>query len=162
MGLDIKVLSDISPLPNATFDEKNYVFTDEHGNTYTDEECWYSDDLKDQDEAYPGRSLGIIGDQIYKYQASSWKKIGCYQYYSQWCDKLREHTKNLNTAFDELLNFTDCEGVLGPVVCRKLKNDFKLYKKYIKIENDRYFWNTYNKFADAFKLAGRDGIVIFM
>ena len=81
-----------------------------------------------------------------------------------WRNMLKEQTKNLNSAFDELLNFTGCDDVLGPVVCRKLHNDFEMYTNYIIIPQDDDFWITYNQFAIAFKDVtkdGKNGIVIF-
>jgi len=72
--------------------------------------------------------------------------------------------------FVELINFSDCEGCIGPKTSAKLAADFRQYggrlreiaPKQITSDEDRgYFFESYDDWQRAFELASRDGFVIF-
>jgi hypothetical protein len=73
--------------------------------------------------------------------------------------------------FYELIDFSDCEGVFGPEVSEKLHSDFETNRpnmiKYCLdnfINDDTTYDNVmeiYDDFTKAFKLASKDGLVLF-
>jgi hypothetical protein len=72
--------------------------------------------------------------------------------------------------FVELINFSDCEGCIGPITAAKLAVDFREYgprvrtgaaKQITDDEERSYFLDTYNDWQQAFEIASRDGFVIF-
>lgn len=65
--------------------------------------------------------------------------------------------------FFELINFSDCEGTIGPVTSAKLAKDFKDYEGKIFTGGGRidFYLETYHDFAKAFALASDGGFVDF-
>jgi hypothetical protein len=63
--------------------------------------------------------------------------------------------------FYELINFSDCEGVIGPMTSQKLTSDFKKHREAYALENNEWDLERYDNWTKAFELAGNDGMVIF-
>lgn len=70
--------------------------------------------------------------------------------------------------FFEIINFTDCNGVIGPDLSAKLFQDFDEYedqfKEYIEENQDTQNEKAvrlYGQFRAAFKIAADTGVVIF-
>lgn len=63
--------------------------------------------------------------------------------------------------FSELINFSDCEGSIGPAVSAKLLVDFGAFREQAEALNDQGFLHMYTSFQRAFALAADDGAVIF-
>lgn len=63
-------------------------------------------------------------------------------------------------AFYELINFSDCEGVIGSSVSKKLYQDFLSFDEKATQEGE-YFYPTYINFMTAFKFASESGAVDF-
>jgi len=62
--------------------------------------------------------------------------------------------------FWELINFSDCEGLIGAATAKKLADDFAKYDDAaIKLDGDFYY--KYTEFASCFKLASNGGAVKF-
>jgi hypothetical protein len=72
----------------------------------------------------------------------------------------------------ELINFSDCEGRIGPEVCKKLLNEMKEnYLNFIKflvdsyseydIHSIEYYKIRYENFIKCFEIASENGVVIF-
>ena len=75
-----------------------------------------------------------------------------------------------NTAFIEMIDFSDCEGCIGAEVSNKLYHDFANNRHRFKEYIDSQDWaeekivdylEVYEDFMKAFEIAGRGGIVIF-
>ena len=62
--------------------------------------------------------------------------------------------------FYELIYFSDCEGVIGPNISKKLHQDFVDFHKKIKGQ-DRMFIEKYKEWETAFKVASNNGLVKF-
>lgn len=66
--------------------------------------------------------------------------------------------------FGHLINFSDCEGVIGPNLCKKLYNDFVKWESKIltklHVSQDMVMYDRYIKLKEAFEI-GSKGIVIF-
>lgn len=74
--------------------------------------------------------------------------------------------ENVFGPFVELINFSDCEGVIGPEISKKLYKDFvdfdekaKEYKMDKDYEN--YFYTKYCEWKEAFRVASDGGLVHF-
>lgn len=69
--------------------------------------------------------------------------------------------------FVELINFTDCDGSIGPTVAAKLARDFAGHEERAVAFADSLgaygsrFADLYRDFRRAFELAARGGVVIF-
>lgn len=63
--------------------------------------------------------------------------------------------------FWEMIAFSDCEGVLGPVVCRKLAQDFVQYdaEAHAGMTEEHYRW--YAQIREGFVFAGENGCMIY-
>jgi hypothetical protein len=70
-------------------------------------------------------------------------------------------------AFFELINFSDCEGQLGPEVCAKLARDFAEQRERVRprlLDADEfhdYYGEKYDDWHAAFRLAAGTGVVVF-
>lgn len=63
--------------------------------------------------------------------------------------------------FYELINFSDCEGVIGPTTSQKLAADFKKHRETYALECNAWALEHYDDWTKAFELASNDGMVIF-
>jgi hypothetical protein len=63
--------------------------------------------------------------------------------------------------FFELINFSDCEGVIGPTASAKLVADFDAFEPQAKALGDADFLSVYADFRRAFALAADGGAVEF-
>lgn len=75
--------------------------------------------------------------------------------------------KNTMGYFVELINFSDYEGTIGPILCSKLYKDFKdMYQRaehyFAQIPNSNKFWNCYKNWLKALKYAQQDGAILFI
>jgi hypothetical protein len=62
--------------------------------------------------------------------------------------------------FYELINFSDCEGVIGPEISKKLYKDFVDFEQMAK-NCDDYFYRKYNEWKEAFRIASEGGAICF-
>lgn len=70
----------------------------------------------------------------------------------------------VDIPFVELLNFSDCEGFIGPKTSAKLYLDFLEWNEKAKVSvpfKGGYFYETYQEWTEAFKVASDGGCVIF-
>jgi hypothetical protein len=68
---------------------------------------------------------------------------------------------SFNIPFIELIYFSDCEGVIGEKICKKLYEDFISYKNEAnKIKNSDWI-SLYDDFLKAFKIGSNNGCVQF-
>lgn len=76
------------------------------------------------------------------------------------------HEEYIDKPMYEIINFSDCEGCIGPMVSKKLHKDFVdnrvKYLNYIsEIGDPKYYERVYDDFTKGFELASNEGIVIF-
>jgi hypothetical protein len=72
----------------------------------------------------------------------------------------------------EMINFSDCEGILGTGVCKKLHPQFvgnrEKFETYLRescsYDETGVMWqmSTYDDFTEAFRLGSENGIVVYM
>jgi len=63
--------------------------------------------------------------------------------------------------FSELINFSDCEGVIGTAVSQKLAADFEAFDAVAQTVSDFDFYRRYQDFRKAFTMAANGGAVQF-
>jgi hypothetical protein len=116
-----------------------------------------------------------LTDGIYSYEGKSMNfSAGSYGTYNGFRSSLsmlvHKVTANIiwqnpeiykDSAFYELINFSDCEGVIGPDTASKLLSDFKKYRDEFMIEHDVWDGETYDFWIKALELASNDGMLIF-
>ena len=79
-------------------------------------------------------------------------------------DVLNENDRfSVDIPFVELLHFSDCEGFIGPKTSAKLHSDFLEWDEKAKNfdSQNSYFYEKYQEWTEAFKVAGDGGCVIF-
>jgi hypothetical protein len=173
MGLDITAYSKLA---------KNVLALDEDGEPLlenyldTHAKAWINPD-------WPERGEGLEDDAWYTYGQSMGFRAGSYSGYSDWREALAKlagypetetesasfGARYLSSAacwngatgpFSELIDFSDCEGTLGPVVSKKLLEDFVTFDLAARTIGGR-FYERYAEWKQAFELAADDGMVCF-
>jgi len=163
LGLDIIAYSRLKKneyLSNNKDEDKDYI----DGNYLV-----MSPVLTEIDKAFPGRAepLKYNGD-VYDYENCEWISIGSYGTYG-WFRRALEAFSENRDCFNELIHFSDCEGVIGSIVSKKLYEDFSsnqelfeqwAYQKYSIFEGE-LLMQMYHKFEWAFEIAKDGGAVEF-
>lgn len=131
---------------------------------------------------FPGREEGIEHKGVYAFEDCE-SEIGMgYGPYNHWREQLAKlagyapmpHSRYGQTEmlcaeacwrgatgpFSELINFTDCDGVIGPVVSAKLAKDFSDFAPAAEQVGGE-FAQYYGLFKSAFEMAAQNGAVRF-
>lgn len=174
MGLDISAYTKLRKAEGV--DKKTFDY-DKHWQTHV----VFSDGLIDGTEKeFPGRTAGLDRDSVFHIdpQNKLGFRAGSYSGYNSWrqwlakmvgIDDLHHWWENPQPGpFAELLNFSDCEGVIGPEVSKKLAKDFEENREKAlelagRMDNTygTYWLELYDKWALAFKMAADGGAVDF-
>lgn len=120
---------------------------------------------------FPGRMAGLDPNAIYEAKDSVGFNAGSYSGYNIWRDQLAKiagypsasyvwKSKAKYTPFEELINFSDCEGTIGPIVAAKLAKDFADFDETASLSGD-YFYAKYKEWRNAFEMAADNGAVEF-
>jgi len=189
MGLDISVISQMRPveIPEGIekWSDEYYDWESERGG-----HLW----TVYQMEHFPHQGEGLPDTEVVESLGEEYGfRAGSYSGYGEWRDDLataagypggaqevwsRADGGEYGFPFEELINFPDNEGVIGPVASQKLYKDFveqeeKIMKSidewYLKIHPTKsydksdlkWFIDKYNDWKHAFKLASDNGMVIF-
>lgn len=176
MGLDISACKNAALLAfdNIVDDEP----VDAHGETINyDARIFANPD-------FPGREAGLINRGFYSGDYSDGAE-GCWGYgsYNGLRNELAKlagyalgKAKSYGHEFDsycvecwngvqgpfaELINFSDCEGFIGPVVSKKLAADFAQFQDKADAHESERFRDFYATMRAAFDVAAQDGFVHF-
>lgn len=140
-----------------------------------------TDDYRDnQERAYPVSSFAERADGmaegLYEYGAKQRFRAGSYSWYNQFrralCEAALGTTDEVVWAsrgssafagqpFVEMIDFSDCEGMIGPKTCAKLAADFETGRATVRAKLLAEFQDLYDRFAAAFTLAADGGFVMF-
>lgn len=165
MGLDITAYSKaelLETMPSYEAYEEKYGWDDDSLN--------YVHEAQD----FPMRMAPIVGG-VYKIHGDRFAfRAGSYSGYGAWRETLAEMALGLGPrtiwnnrdgfagcAFYELIDFSDCEGVIGTDACRKLAADFDRFQAKADQHEDSYFRQKYADWSKAFHLAADGGYVDF-
>ena len=170
MGLDISAYSKLVAAPDAE--------RDSDGELVDYENLTEVYDNKD----FPGRIEGLSQGIAYKIEGDGAGLSIGYGRYNAWRDELAKlagypigiyeqygraaesHCVSCwNGAvgpFSEQINFSDCEGTIGPVISAKLAKDYAEFAEKAEAVGG-YFWEKYQEFQACFELAADNGAVLF-
>lgn len=115
-------------------------------------------------DAIDGGSMGYGG---YNYWRETLAKVAGYpaKEYERYGLKEMRHDAGAWAAtsgpFWELINFSDCEGTIGPVVSAKLAKDFAEHDARAKEADDGRFYSFYQLLRESFEFASDNGAVKF-
>ena len=166
MGLDITAYKNITLVGKAdTFEE----YIEKH--VYNS--CIYA--ASSFDEYFKGWMEGLTLNGIYRYEDSFGFRAGSYSGYNWWRKWLCQAVLNVSPEaiwnspedytekpFFRLINFSDCEGIIGPVHSGKLYKDFQEHSKIIEDENyPEGCRKLYTQWMKGFEYASQNGLVEF-
>ena len=158
MGLDISVYKNLKII-----DKTKINFDKDEQDDYLE---IYDQDFKKQ---LDGSDL-IIGE-YYDYDYAKEFRAGSYSGYNYWRNELAKLAgyesdvfvwENVEDGvFVELINFSDCDGIIGSKISKKLYNDFCEFDNTASLK-DGGFYYIYKEFKEAFKIASENnGCVLF-
>lgn len=169
MGLDITVYQNVVKAPKGEGIDPEYP-----------------DDLETLDgyatfyvnPDFPGRAGKIRDRTVYSVDRVFSFRAGSYTGYNVWRENLAKMVgyttrdgwekpeKFKDQPFFELVNFSDCEGVLGSAVCALLAVDFKQYAAAAEtfsksLDYGDHWLSKYKEWQRAFSNAAKNGCVAF-
>ena len=189
MGLDVSAISQVRPIdiPEEIelWSEEYYVWEEEQdfdGHVWN---LYHHPHFTEQSAGLPDGA--VVGEgEYYTFRA------GSYSGYGEWRDLLSKLALGIGAKdlwdkvddggygeipFSQHINFSDADGVIGPVAAEKLYNDYVRYEKdimnmldrfYLKFEDeeidgDTFHWFKvkYKDWKEAFRIASDNGAVIF-
>jgi hypothetical protein len=173
MGLEITAYRGLQPSPEPREPQP----VPEEGFRLS-EFCDLRNCLKYTEETFPGRTATLRPDMSYDSCAEAFEfRVGSCTVYGVWRNRLAwlagygcaEDVWNdpKPGPFVELIDFSDCNGLIGPVVSAKLAKDFAEYEPKavargnLEDEADDWFLLLYRKWRRAFELAADNGMVLF-
>jgi hypothetical protein len=170
MGLDISAYGRLKPAPHAELDSDGYPKDWEKFTLIRDSLI----DFTERD--FTGRTKGLSAG-VFEPEQQHGFRAGSYIGYNQWRDHLARMAHGMSAeqvwsggveseAFLELINFSDCEGLIGPQVSAKLAQDFEDHEAkaeaYAETIEDGDWWiDRYRQWWRAFQMASDNGAVQF-
>lgn len=157
MGLDIRAFKNLKEVKNPKYDE--------YGELLDWKNQWKPGASMEWSESvWEGKGKPLNSQTVYEWEECFEFRAGSYSGYNQWRDWLNDFAGD--TAFQELIDFADNEGVIGSELSAKLYNDFRTYhdkaQKYsIELANGEWWFEKYCEWEKAFELAKDSGAVDF-
>lgn len=170
MGLDISAYSGLKVVEKPELDQE--------GEPLHDDQILISGELiAITEDEFHGRTEGCVAG-VYTCEDRYGFHAGSYSGYNVWREQLSQFAlkkspeavwggPGLKGPFVELIWFSDCEGVIGPVVAAKLAKDFSDFQdranEYANqdVSDGDYWLEHYNDWRKAFELAAQNGAVEF-
>lgn len=157
MGLDIKAYKNLKIVENPQINEDGELVN-------WDTEWKPGASMEWSEKCFSGRGKGIESQKVYSWENKFCFRAGSYFGYGWWRSRLKEFAKG--DSFQELINFADNEGVIGPVISKKLLKDFienyDKAKEFAKSLEEADLWITlYKEWKEAFEFAAENGAVEF-
>lgn len=169
-GLDVTAYENLAIVPSPIFDE--------------DGEPIGQKQVKLEPVGFVERFAGLSAGDVYRYDSSFGFRAGSYSGYSYWRNelaKLAGYEKTPYTSFNgktelrydatvwnikkgpfwELIDFSDAEGIIGPIVCKRVLKDFDQYQSAASKHPDEYFRTSYMDWMKAFSMCANNGAIVF-
>lgn len=158
MGLDISYYTNTKAVPDAERDDDGYP---------VDSGCvlaYVNPDFADHADS-------IEHEAIYSYDDSGSFRAGSYGGYNAWRDELATlagfpsasqvwEKADYDGPFEPLINFSDCEGIIGPETSARLARDFAEHQPKADAIGG-YFAEKYADWRAAFEAVAGNGFVDF-
>lgn len=168
MGLDITAHRQVQKVDKST------IALDEDG--YPEDYDNYS--IFYVVEHYADRAPEIESDAVYTSTETYGFRAGSYSGYNTWRNELAKMAgyPEIKGRYDEgaweeesgpfldLINYSDCEGVIGTGVCKNLLADFLAFDAQAQTHNSpngEYFYEVYKEFTQGLTLAADNGLLHF-
>lgn len=170
MGLDISAHSKLVEAPDAAREEDGELVDYDAFVEFYD------------NPDFPGRFEGLKTSMAYAVEGDSAGLSTGYSRYSAWREELAKlagypagkyeqygQVKESHCVpcwggatgpFSEQINFSDCEGTIGPIVCAKLAKDYAEFAEKAEAVGG-YFWEKYQEWKVCFDLGADNGAVRF-
>lgn len=177
MGIDISAYKEIINVSTGYFNEDGDPINKE-----TSEPVEYSFRVFANPD-FPGREEGVVDRAHYRAggygdgfsavysrynrlrdelaKLGGWPEGKYEQYGKEWPTHCEKCWAGEQGPFSELINFSDCEGTIGPVVSKKLANDFAEHQAKADLHPDEAFREFYAAMRDAFETGAQNGCVVF-
>jgi hypothetical protein len=157
LGLDITAYKNLKVNENPELDEDGDIVN-------WDTQWKPGGSMEWSEKHFPGRGEGIDPQTVYTWEEEFGFRAGSYSGYNWWRAKLEQFSTG--EAFQELINFADNEGVIGPVVSKKLVKDFEENKEKAQefansLDDGEWWFSQYNRWHKAFEMASDNGAVDF-
>ena len=141
--------------------------------------CYDIGHLRHVDPDFPLSSLDLQPGRCYIGSGTRRSfSAGSYSGYGQWRSMLCRSALGVEphvvwdsaerwkeSPFFELINFSDCEGMIGPLAAASLHEDFSANRELVtRVNQDAghlWFVDLYNTWEEAFALAANHGLVLF-
>jgi hypothetical protein len=173
MGLDVTAYSKIKPMAAGKGFDKDGNFLWSEGTMQA---------VVNPD--FPSQAADLTDEAAYRYSKAEYCWSSGYGGYNWWREELAkvaghplgpierygkiEHCHAASVwndpkpgPFVELINFSDCEGCIGPAACAKLAKDFAEFQAKADAHPDQRFRDGYAKWRKGFELAADHGCVRF-
>lgn len=170
MGLSVYGYKNISIVENPELDESGYPVNDGENTRFY------------RHPAYIDRYAGLEVNKVYTGEYLDGPSFS-YGGYNTWRDQLAKmvgyplkdymhFSKSIRQShcvecwegkegpFSEQINFSDCEGAMGPAVCKKLGNDYVAYAAQAEAIGG-FFFKQYQKFMHVFDPTNENVAVAF-
>jgi hypothetical protein len=159
MGLDISYYTNAVLVPDAEVDDDGYPTDDNAVLAYVNPD-------------FTNQADDIQHKGVYRYDDSGAFRAGSYGGYNAWRDQLAE-LAGFSSALDvwnreapegpfvPLINFSDCEGIIGPDTSARLARDFAELQPKVDALSDGYFREKYADWRAAFEAVAGNGFVDF-
>lgn len=171
MGLDISYYTKLQLAANQGFNRDGEPIGEGFTLAKNDGDFRNREEGVDLDAVYVGESAGVFpcgSYGSYNYWRNDLAKLAGYAAFPGEDSPKRAHCMTAwevvtSGPFWELINFSDCEGTIGPVVSAKLAKDFAKFDDAAKAFKDGgpYFCELYSDFRKAFETAADNGAVEF-
>lgn len=157
MGLDITAYRKLNKVENPILDDDGYP--EDWDNEWKPGEA-----MEWSESIWPGKGKPIESNLVYRFDERYDFRAGSYHGYNRWRDRLEEFKGEI--AFQELIDFSDSEGVIGSILSKKLLYDFIEHESEAitfstTIEEGKWWIDKYRDWKKAFELAACDGAVEF-
>ena len=142
---------------------------------YDGDECYDNDHVRSFTDAFPYSLRGLEEGRCYRVSGAKLRfRAGSYGGYNGWRELLalaaldvlpgviwRDPADWIDQPFFELINFSDCEGVIGPEACADLAADFTAHRDTMLTDGEEWFIELYDIWRQAFAIAAGTGLVDF-
>lgn len=122
---------------------------------------------------YAGHADGLVDQKVYKAESFKMTYAASGLHYRDWrwklsclvCDENGIVNFNKKTSLEKLINFSDCEGIIGSATCAEILaglNEYhKAFNKMYSSKKEKHFRQAYASIKKAFELGANNGCVIF-
>lgn len=142
--------------------------SEEEASRIRDDADWMRDGVRRVWVSSTRQADGLVSGGYYRVSGQSVSFCaGSYANYGAWRSHLAQMAEDGPSAFEELINFSDCCGVIGPQTSAKLAADFAAWQgraeAYARLNPVVAFWiEKYNDWRAAFEIAAHGGYVDFL